>query len=90
MEHAPRGASSTDTKVSDFLTEDEIVELTGKTRQSAQRRALERLGIKCTPRPGRNDGLLVAREHRDAALGLRKAVRQISIEQVTPNFAALD
>lgn len=76
---------------SDLLTEDEIVELTGKTRQSAQRRALEKLGIKATPRPGRNEGLIVCRAHRDAALGLRKTVRTIE-QQVSaePNFAALD
>jgi hypothetical protein len=73
--------------MSDLLTNDEIVELTEKTRHSAQRRVLEKLGIKFTPRP---DGtLIVARAHRDAVLGLRATVR--AVEQVaTPNWAALD
>ena len=70
----------------DLLTTDELVELTKKTRRSAQRRVLEKLKIRYTPHP---DGhLLVLRAHRDAALGFRNTVR--AIEQVTPNFAALD
>lgn len=73
--------------MADLLTKDEIKELTGKSRRSAQRRVLEKLGIKVTPRP--NGTLIVARAHRDAALGLRSVVRQV--EQVaSPNFAALD
>lgn len=75
--------------MSDLLTHDELVELTGKTRQSAQRRVLEQLGIKVTPRPGRNAGLIVMRAHRDAALGVRKAVQRIE-QAAVPNFSALD
>jgi len=72
---------------SDLLTNDEIVELTNKTRRAAQRRVLASLGIKVTPRP---DGtLIVARAHRDAALGLRKTVRTIE-QAAIPNFNALD
>jgi hypothetical protein len=83
--------AETEMSDSDLLTEDEIVELTGKTKQSAQLRALEKLGIRATPRPGRNQGLLVCRAHRDAALGLRRSVRVIEPQQVAaPNFAALD
>ena len=73
----------------DLLTKEEIAELTGKVRQSAQRRVLEQLGIKVTPRPGRNAGLIVLRAHRDAALGLRKTVQRIE-QAAVPNFAALD
>ena len=75
--------------MSDLLTHEEIAELTGKTKQSAQRRVLEKLGIKVTPRPGRNAGLIVMRAHRDAALGLRNTVRKIE-QAAAPNFAALD
>lgn len=75
--------------MSDLLTLEEIVELTGKTKQSAQRRVLEKLGIKYTPRPGQNAGLIVMRAHRDAALGLRKTVQRIE-QAAVPNFAALD
>lgn len=72
---------------SDLLTDHEIVELTHKTRRAAQRRVLESLGIKVTPRP---DGtLIVARAHRDAALGLRKTVRAME-QAAIPNFSALD
>lgn len=73
--------------MTDLLTEDELAELTGKTRHSAQRRVLEKLGIKVTPRP---DGtLIVARAHRDAALGLRTPGRH-GDQLASPNFAALD
>jgi len=72
--------------MSDLLSENEIVELTGKTKHSAQARELAKLGIRCRPRS--NGTLIVAREHRDAVLGLRKTVRHI--EQAGPNFAALD
>lgn len=77
---------------SDLLTEDEIIELTKKTKQSAQRRVLEKLGIRVTPRPGRNAGLIVCRAHRDAALGLRKTIRTVETPTpaAAPNFAALD
>jgi hypothetical protein len=77
---------------SDLLTKEEIFELTGKTKQSAQRRALEQLGIKATPRPGRNAGLIVFRAHRDFALGLRRTARTTEPPPLTiePNFAALD
>lgn len=72
---------------SDLLTDDEIVELTHKTKRTAQRRVLDSLGIKVTPRP---DGtLIVARAHRDAALGLRRTVRTIE-QAALPNFSALD
>lgn len=72
---------------SDLLSDDEIVELTHKTRRAAQRRVLESLGIKVTLRP---DGtLIVARAHRDVALGLRRAMRAIE-QAATPNFNALD
>lgn len=73
--------------MTDLLTDDEIVELTGKTRRAAQRRVLEKLGVKVTPRP---DGtLIVTRAHRNAALGLREVIRQAE-QAATPNFAALD
>jgi hypothetical protein len=71
----------------DLLTDDELVELTHKTRRAAQRRVLESLGIKVTPRP--DGSLIVARAHRDAALGLRRTVRAIE-QAATPNFSALD
>lgn len=71
----------------DILTEAEIVALTGKVRHHAQLRELEHLGIKARPR---SDGsLIVTREHRNAALGLRKAVRPVE-SSTAPNFAALD
>ncbi len=72
---------------SDLLTKDELVELTGKVRRSAQARVLRDLGIKVTRRP--NGSLIVARAHRDAALGLRNTVRKIE-QAAAPNFAALD
>jgi hypothetical protein len=73
--------------VSDLLSHDELVELTNKTRRSAQRRVLESLRIKVTTRP--DGSLIVARAHRDAALGLRNTVRAVE-QAATPNFAALD
>jgi len=73
----------------DILTEIEVVALTGKVRHHAQRRMLEALGIRYTPRPGRNATLIVMRAHRDAALGLRKTMRVVE-QPAAPNFAALD
>lgn len=73
--------------MNELLSEQEIAELTKKTRHAAQRRELAKLRIRYTPR---SDGsLIVLRAHRDAALGFRSTVQ--TLEQIaTPNFAALD
>lgn len=52
-----------------FLTEAEIIELTGKRRHSAQVRVLRTLGVEHKVRP---DGSIVAsRAHVDSVLGVR-------------------
>jgi hypothetical protein len=76
-----------DSAETDLLSRQELIELTEKTRRSAQRRVLEKLGIKVTVRP--NGTLIVLRAHRDAALGLRHAQRAVE-PAATPNWAALD
>jgi hypothetical protein len=73
----------------DILTEDEIRALTDKKKPSAQRKVLDALHIRYTPRPDRSGRLIVLRAHRDAALGLRKTIRQAE-QAAAPNFAALD
>ena len=50
-----------------FLTEDEIIELTRKTRRDAQSRALRFIGIEHRPRP--DGSLIVLRSHVEALLG---------------------
>jgi hypothetical protein len=75
--------------VDDILTEAEIIALTGKTRHRAQARVLAELGIRATPRPGRDGSLIVLRKHRNAALGLRDNLRHVE-QSAAPDFAALD
>lgn len=76
-----------DVPENELLSEQELAELTNKVRHKAQRRVLDQLGIKVTPRP--DGSLIVLRAHRDAALGLRRTVRAIE-QTATPNWAALD
>lgn len=73
----------------DILTEGEIQALTSKKKPSAQRKVLDALHIRYTPRPDRSGRLIVLRAHRDAALGLRKTARPVE-QPAMPDWAALD
>jgi hypothetical protein len=62
------------------LTTDEIVQLTGRTRHSAQRRALQFMAIDHKERP--DGSLVVLRSVLDAAAGIRH-----SIKRTEPNWS---
>jgi hypothetical protein len=69
--------------MSSFLTEQEVVELTGKQRHRAQVRALARMGIQCRVRP---DGRpIVSRLAFERAMG----GSMNTARQVEPDFEAL-
>lgn len=50
-----------------FLTEDEVVELTGRTQRAAQKRVLNFMGIVCRERP--DASLAILRLHVEESFG---------------------
>ena len=68
-----------------FLTQEELEELTGRVRKSAQVEALRTMGIMHTIRP---DGRpLVLRSHIEAMMGGASDKKEKPVE---PNWSALD
>lgn len=54
-----------------FLTEDEVVELTGRTQRAAQKRVLNFMGIVCRERP--DASLAILRLHVEESFGANAA-----------------
>lgn len=69
-----------------FLTADELRELTGKARPSAQLRALRSMGIEHKVRP--DGSLAVSRSHVESLLGGAAGDKVTAPKQ--PNWSALD
>jgi hypothetical protein len=69
-----------------FLTPDELRELTGKARSSAQARALRAMGIEHRARP--DGSLAVSRLHVEGLLGGTAGAKVVVPKQ--PNWSALD
>lgn len=70
-----------------FLTEEEIRELTGKTRRSSQAKVLNTLGIVHKIRP--DGSLVVLRSHVEQQLGGRAPPAKKE-KEYEPNWAFLD
>jgi len=68
-----------------FLTEDEIVELTKKTRHSSQCAVLNALGIVHKVRP--DGSLVVARAHANKEFGVAEDKKKP--KELEPNWGAL-
>lgn len=68
-----------------FLTEDEIIELTKKTRRSSQRAVLNSLGIVHKVRP--DGSLVVASAHANKVFGVTDDKRRAAEKE--PNWGAL-
>ena len=69
-----------------FLTDDELRDLTGKARPSAQVRVLRAMGIEHRVRP--DGSLAVSRSHVEGLLGGAAGVNVGTHKQ--PNWSALD
>lgn len=69
-----------------FLTSDELVELTGRRRSSAQKNALRMMGVDFLIRP---DGtLVVSRRNVEELLGVRQGgVKMVKVTE--PNWDAM-
>lgn len=68
-----------------FLTQDEIVELTGKRRRESQRQVLNALGVVYKVRP--DGSLVVARAHAMKEFGVAEDKKKQ--KDVEPNWGAL-
>lgn len=69
-----------------FLTDDEIKELTGKSRRASQAKVLNSLGIVHKTRP--DGSVVVLRAHVEAILGGK--IRQPDRPTTEPNWQALN
>lgn len=68
-----------------FLTDEQIVELTKRTRRASQRKVLTAMGIEHRPRP--DGSLVVLRSHVEKLLDSALANAKITVKNNEPDWS---